>query len=277
MYWSRHPRPARSEHTAPIGWTRPCAPNSAGSLFPTSNPGETAKGCGYPVTRRSLIPSATWRESSGDLCADSLQVAQSRLRRTAIKVSLAGLVIAGLLSLLATRAVIKPVVFFKDAARRVESGDLDFQVDYTGSPEIAEFATVFDSMVTGLRESRARLLELATRDVVTGLFNHMYFQERLGTEIDRSERSTQKLCLIILDVDRFKAINDTKGHPVGDYVLRQLAESAQDDLPEHRRNRPLRRRRGGNHPSGHGSRGWSAGCGTHPDGRSRLSVPCTPS
>jgi len=64
---------------------------------------------------------------------------------------------------------------------------------------------------------------LAITDEQTGLYVHSYFQERLSQEIKRAERYRQALSLIILDVDKFKVINDTYGHQVGDEVLIEVA------------------------------------------------------
>jgi two-component system, cell cycle response regulator len=64
---------------------------------------------------------------------------------------------------------------------------------------------------------------LAVTDGLTGLHNHRFFQERLAYEVERGERSRQPLSLLLLDIDHFKRINDTHGHPFGDQVLKALA------------------------------------------------------
>ncbi len=75
-----------------------------------------------------------------------------------------------------------------------------------------------------MEESRDMLKELAIRDGLTGLFNHRHFKDILETELSRAERYGRPLCLIMLDVDRFKNYNDTHGHPAGDEVLKTLAD-----------------------------------------------------
>jgi diguanylate cyclase (GGDEF)-like protein len=66
--------------------------------------------------------------------------------------------------------------------------------------------------------------EMATTDGLTGLLNHRTFQERLTAMLDRGERLTKRFALILCDIDHFKKINDTYGHPVGDLVLRRVAQ-----------------------------------------------------
>ena len=68
------------------------------------------------------------------------------------------------------------------------------------------------------------LESLATRDTLTGLFNHAYFQERLSNEISRCERYEHPLGLMFVDVDRFKEVNDSLGHQAGDHVLTSISE-----------------------------------------------------
>ena len=65
--------------------------------------------------------------------------------------------------------------------------------------------------------------ERATTDGLTGLTNHRAFQERLAGLHALAERTGQKFSVILTDIDHFKSINDTYGHPVGDQVLRRVA------------------------------------------------------
>jgi diguanylate cyclase (GGDEF)-like protein len=71
-----------------------------------------------------------------------------------------------------------------------------------------------------IAENRAKVMEeLAIRDPLTGLFNRRYLMEQLPTEIARAERYGQPLTVLVLDLNNFKAINDTHGHPAGDAAL----------------------------------------------------------
>lgn len=68
-----------------------------------------------------------------------------------------------------------------------------------------------------------RLREEAIRDRLTGLYNRNYFDEAAGRETERSRRSGEPIGFLMLDIDRFKLINDTYGHQMGDEVLRGVA------------------------------------------------------
>jgi len=72
----------------------------------------------------------------------------------------------------------------------------------------------------------ARMRELATKDGLTGLYNHAHFFELFEAEINRAERYAHELAIIMLDIDGergLKFVNDTYGHQAGDELLRQLA------------------------------------------------------
>jgi len=151
-----------------------------------------------------------------DMSLGQLRREESALRKAASQNAVVALLLSVALSLVVTKALLKTVRVFTRAAERIRGGDLDVWVPTRGSDEIAKFAEAFNHMAQGLRQT--------TRDVLTGVYNHVYFHERLADETERAERHQHTLCLLILDLDRFKSINDTLGHPVGDCVLKQLAE-----------------------------------------------------
>jgi diguanylate cyclase (GGDEF)-like protein len=78
-----------------------------------------------------------------------------------------------------------------------------------------------------LMEAREALRVQATHDALTGLFNRGRVLEILATEIARSEREMRPLAVLMVDLDRFKQINDTLGHQAGDAVLRESARRMQ--------------------------------------------------
>jgi diguanylate cyclase (GGDEF)-like protein len=74
------------------------------------------------------------------------------------------------------------------------------------------------------------LERLSVTDRLTELYNHGYFQQRLDEEFHRSARFGHKMSLIMLDIDDFKAFNDTYGHPRGDDVLKAVSEIIRANL-----------------------------------------------
>jgi len=78
--------------------------------------------------------------------------------------------------------------------------------------------------LTERQEAAQRLTQLAHYDALTGLPNRVLFDERLQRATEDARRDGAPLALLLLDLDRFKEVNDTRGHPVGDVLLRQVAD-----------------------------------------------------
>jgi diguanylate cyclase (GGDEF)-like protein/PAS domain S-box-containing protein len=72
---------------------------------------------------------------------------------------------------------------------------------------------------------QSQLREQAIRDVLTNLFNRRYLEETLERELARATRESYPLCVIMMDLDYFKEVNDTYGHEAGDIVLKTLAQT----------------------------------------------------
>ena len=91
-------------------------------------------------------------------------------------------------------------------------------------------AVIANQVAVSLTNARlyGRMEEMATTDGLTGLVNHRSFQERFADTLLRSERSHCHQALLLTDIDHFKRVNDTHGHPVGDVVLRKVAQVVRD-------------------------------------------------
>jgi len=82
----------------------------------------------------------------------------------------------------------------------------------------------------GLRSSVAQTVEMAITDPLTGLHNRRYLDNHLQTLFDRAVARRRPLSVMILDVDRFKSVNDTFGHDGGDAILREIASRLRRNL-----------------------------------------------
>lgn len=94
------------------------------------------------------------------------------------------------------------------------------------TPEDRESAQLFIKEASALLELSMMNLgnkRLAIRDGLTGLFNRRVFDETFHKEFKRAERATEPLSLLMVDIDHFKKINDTHGHPSGDIVLMEIS------------------------------------------------------
>jgi two-component system, cell cycle response regulator len=83
-----------------------------------------------------------------------------------------------------------------------------------------------------LEDANRRLKKLSITDGLTGLFNHRHMQELLREEFERSKRSSDPVGVVMLDLDRFKQVNDTYGHPTGDIILFETAEILRETARE---------------------------------------------
>jgi diguanylate cyclase (GGDEF)-like protein len=88
---------------------------------------------------------------------------------------------------------------------------------------IIEFQSVGRD-VTERVQMEQQLVYMATHDALTGLPNRVMFNDRLTLELAHAQRNRQKLAVMLLDLDRFKNVNDTLGHSVGDQLLQVVGE-----------------------------------------------------
>ena len=94
-------------------------------------------------------------------------------------------------------------------------------------------AAAFVSTSTDITEHKrveARMLHLAQHDPLTDLPNRLLFQDRLQQAMARSARTGSPLAVIVIDLDKFKAINDQEGHRIGDKVLKAVAKRLRTGL-----------------------------------------------
>ena len=103
-------------------------------------------------------------------------------------------------------------------------GNLSVEFQPAEHREISEIVEALESTVSALAERDARLLRLANHDVLTGLFNRRRLVEELKKEIDNVTVNDFSSALLFIDLDQFKYVNDTCGHPAGDRLIRKVAD-----------------------------------------------------
>ena len=108
---------------------------------------------------------------------------------------------------------------------------------------LQRYADLLERTQRELREALEELTRVAGIDQLTGLMNRRAFEARATDELSRGPRSQRPLGLVMLDIDHFKTINDSHGHPMGDVVLREVARRLEAARRQYRRRRPLGRRR----------------------------------
>jgi diguanylate cyclase (GGDEF)-like protein len=142
---------------------------------------------------------------------------------------------------------LKPLLDLAEGARRLASGEAGVRVlesDAVG--EVRALARSFNHMAQRLDESyqelerrhreltRANevLEQLSATDGLTQLYNHRHFQAQFLREAKRVERTGGPLCLVLVDVDDFKLLNDRLGHSAGDRVLQEIAKAMSHQIRE---------------------------------------------
>ncbi len=152
----------------------------------------------------------------------------------------------------------------KTATQRIASGDFGYQIEITGKDELAQTAASFNEMSSQIRASyeeiknaedevrklnevlEERVLQRTKQlsslneelehqtfhDALTNIPNRVLFQDRLSQATLQLQREKKPFAVFQIDLDRFKAINDTLGHDVGDMVLQETARRLQSVLRE---------------------------------------------
>ncbi|MDO9365319.1 MAG: EAL domain-containing protein [Methylotenera sp.] len=139
----------------------------------------------------------------------------------------------------------KPIIDLTNSMRLVSStNDYSLRFNLEAKDELGELATGFNTMLSTIQSHRAdldhelqlrnqaedRLQQLAFYDVVTKLPNRHHFNESMASTVSSSIRHNILCCIMIIDLDDFKIVNDTLGHHIGDDLLFAVGQRLNHDL-----------------------------------------------
>jgi len=121
-----------------------------------------------------------------------------------------------------SRTVSRPLRRLAQAAGRIEAGDYETEIRLDQQDEIGQLATAFNQMQSAIGARESQIRHQATHDVLTSLPNRTLFLERIARAIERARRDGSLVAMMMMDVDRFKEINDTLGHQFGDQLIIEI-------------------------------------------------------
>jgi len=146
--------------------------------------------------------------------------------------TLLGLLLVGFATWKAAGRITQPLARLDEAAGRLAAGE-HVQVRVRGEDELARLADSFNEMVGKIVEREQRITQLAFNDQLTGLPNRTMFQQQLEHHFRVATGGGSLFALHCLDLDQFKVINDTLGHPAGDALLVETGRRVQDAARGH--------------------------------------------
>lgn len=169
---------------------------------------------------------------------DGIQAAVFYIVLAAAAIGLSALLLASIL----VYQVSKPIELLVEGVRRFgetfnpeDPESADVKIEFRSFNEIGDVRDSFNAMTSALSRSMAERRRLkeetgflrvqATTDGMTGLYNKRQFQEEFPVLVKLAVKKAAPLCLMMLDMDHFKQLNDTMGHDAGDKALQDLADS----------------------------------------------------
>jgi diguanylate cyclase (GGDEF)-like protein len=183
-----------------------------------------------------IVPALQWGIVA-ELNRDRAFARVARLQKLTLALVVALLAGLGLCAYLLGLTIVRPLRRLSEGAEQVAGGNLDIDLPVHSRSEVGFLTQVFNHMVARLRRSHEELdsvnqmlkeknralHQLSITDDLTGIFNRKHLMETLSSEVIRSGRHQHPFTLLIIDIDHFKRVNDTYGHPKGDDVLCRLA------------------------------------------------------
>jgi len=182
----------------------------------------------------------------------------SRVLRAELTWAIAGLLIAVIIGFSLARWITRPINQLAKVGRGLQASNYEYRLPRTPNSaprEIQQLSRAFGGAVkrlitsrheldklnqslqqrveeatAGLRDANIKLEELTKIDHLTQLSNRRHFEDTMAKLASRRQTDSQSLCLLLFDIDQFKAINDQHGHAAGDAVLIQIGQILQQTL-----------------------------------------------
>ena len=177
-----------------------------------------------------------------EVSRQSTRERQHTMLATGLVIAALGLFLTGMLAWRLGRDIVRPLAMLTDAVERIGAGDLNARVQVDSGGEFAvleqcvnhmaaELKASYDTLQEKVRAATAKLSWQASHDSLTGLLNRNGFDEALRQAwAGAREEEGARHCLLYLDLDQFKVVNDTSGHQAGDELLRQLSARMRQTL-----------------------------------------------
>lgn len=128
------------------------------------------------------------------------------------------------------RYVVDPVNGLVGSINRFRQGDYTARTDVARADEIGNLAEAFNDMAENIEQTHQHLASLSERDPLTGMLNRRGFDPRFERRLKQADAAGKELAVIMVDIDRFKSVNDTFGHGTGDLVLVAVADTIRNCL-----------------------------------------------
>lgn len=158
------------------------------------------------------------------MSVDEAREPYQHMKHALLGLSALGIAAFGLVGLFTARRLTDPLRRLSTSARRLERGDYDTQLPSDGEGEIGELAQSFETMRQAIQDREGQIRRLASRDSLTDLPNRERFRLELRQAMERHTQPPRPCAVIMLDMDRFKHVNDLLGQRFGDRLLRAVAD-----------------------------------------------------
>lgn len=122
-----------------------------------------------------------------------------------------------------SKIVTQPITELAETAKKLEEGDYNVHLENHRTDELGRLSSAFDSMTTAIADREKSILRLAYWDEMTGLPNRSLFMRQLADALKLSQITQEPLSVVVMNLDRFKQINNILGHEFGNKLLHAVA------------------------------------------------------